>query len=306
MARPDLCRFVPLVLAGCISTDIEQPAPDWLGLPCAEPVSPEAALGEVVFVFATLAEGPRPSQEPCSGVAVAPQAVLTSRECAEQLSGSTGDCDRSANWSYIDPSGEGTDPAPGQAFNVGGNIGISSGPIPNGEGAITVSQVEFLPATSYCKDDFALLLLESKLDVRGLPIRFGPTPLGEELRVGGYGGTFAPQERRELPAKVRRVVAGDGDIRTPPNALYLDSDACSYDRGGALFSPTTGALVGTIVTDPGSWCDKPNATTLAVNLSKYRAWLLDLAERRGIALRSEFNPTLAPNSQPPLCPAPDG
>jgi hypothetical protein len=287
--------------SACISSGSDASVGDWQRLPCAARVSEQQAPDAVVLVATLKPEGPFADLLPCSGVLIAPRLVVTSRQCAaDQSATAEVGCDRNNGWQPISDAVRSSYLGP--SLDVRGNIAILAG-----DGALRtiglVEEVVSTPARSFCVDDFALLILRDPVEGREvLPVRFeATTRLGEEVRLSGFGGTSAPMARRQLPATVLQIVSDRGDVRAPPRSLYLRGQACSFDRGGAVFSPDTGALIGTIVDDPASGCGDREGTTLAVDLSRHADFLLDTAQAHGIELRSELDPALPDGQRPPAC-----
>lgn len=281
-----------LLAAGCIDTELPEPAPEWLGWPCGVSVSEQTASEAVVLVITTRPEGLLPPTTVCSGVAIAPELVLTSRHCAvAAASAQPVRCDRTSGWLPL--AEEQRTSYLGDSLDVPGNIRIVTGADPEAASALVVEEVVVSDATSFCVDNFALLVLRSALDLEPVPVRLGAnTRLGEEVRLSGFGGGPSPVRRRVLPAVVSSIVSDRGSVRAPPRSLLLEGGACSYDRGGAVFSPETGALLGTIVENPLSSCDPQEGMTLAVNLARHANFLLEAAAVRGITLRTELRSEL--------------
>jgi hypothetical protein len=276
----------------------------WTDWPCAAHVTEQQAGAAVVFVQTLAPDGPGPDAALCSGVLIAPTLVLTSRQCATALApGAEFDCDRTNQWAPVSEH-----PRPsylGPSLDVDGNIIIVAGGSPSGPRDALVEEIVTTDATSFCVDDFALLFLRSSIEVEPVPLRLAPvTQLGEDVLLSGFGGAkFFPKQRRSLAAVVSRITSEQGDVRAPPRSLFLRGNACTYDRGGAVFAPQTGALIGTIVNDPASDCDSPNPSTLAVDLAQHADFLLQAAGDRGVALRTELNPDIPRSRQPPACTA---
>jgi hypothetical protein len=304
-ARVEVWMVVALS-AGCIDTNLDPP----VFLPCASALSAELAREAVVAIEADPPEG----FLLCSGVAIAKTLVITNISCVFRPS-EIGDpdeitppeeveffpdaiypsvaydsaCGRDEDWGPIE---DGTFLSSfGKPLNVP-DLSVSKIDAP--EQPFDVRQVYTSNASSRCASGIALLVLARELDVTPIPIRFEDTSQqGEAVTLGGR--CFDAETRlvrQELDASIEVITEDEAEEAVSPRSLLLSQGVATPSIGGAVFSPSSGALIGVISSGTGSpRCStgEPGADILAVRVAPFRRMLLEVAEKESISLRSELD-----------------
>jgi len=292
-----------VAVLGCISTDL--PTSD-AARPCAARMNQSTAPDAVVQVRADL----KPGVLRCSGVAIAPTLVVTALGCVVRPA-ALGDpvpsgpsetrgrlpniypasvpydqvCRREGTWSAREDG----------SFSARLGKPIAAADIlvrRSGDDRVwAAKEVANSGAGSRCADGIAVLTLERQLDVTPLPVRFEETSAVDELvTLSGHcvsGKTVRP---RQVPSRIQAVTTDVGTEAAPPRALALQRTVSSFDFGGAVFSPDSGALLGVIASGSEESCDDqdPEGASIAIRLAPFRRMLLEVARGAGEALHSEL------------------
>lgn len=160
-----------------------------------------------------------------------------------------------------------------------------------------------------CRNDIALLEIDSAFPITPLPLRFFTAPLeGEHGILVGWGmseisrdsppgSTMTPTGRRHQTALEIRVVSDDpspppGEEPFPDTTFTTDVGACYGDTGAPFISDDTGAIIGTLsrfeparLTVGGTAspldCDRGRPVFRA--LSADRRWLTEAFHEAGAA-----------------------
>jgi hypothetical protein len=186
----------------------------------------------------------------CSGTLIAPNVVLTALHCVAQF-------DASARFT-CNPDGSlmSSSPGSGQLGNL-----LTPSQIRVGTGVVNTFQARGkkifgTSANQVCKDDLAVLVLDSNIDVGDatpVTLRFNrPTQKGDLTRIVGYGDTVfdagAPGRRERDDIPILGVGEQDpslpGDPNLVPHTILIGEGACHGDSGGPLFAEDTGAQIG--------------------------------------------------------------
>jgi hypothetical protein len=292
---------------GCIDTAQD---PLVASLPCASALRADVAREAVVAIEADPPEG----FLLCSGVAIARTLVMTSIDCVfrpreigdpdeitppeevEYFSDALyvgvaydSACGRNEDWGPVE---DGTFSSSfGKPFDVS-DIAVSRIDAP--DQPFNVRKVYTSNASSRCTSGIALLVLERELDVTPLPIRFEETSqLGDSVSLSGrcIDPEYRPV-RQDLDSSIQAITGDEADENVPPRSLLLSRGVSASNIGGAVLSPSSGALIGIIASGSGSLCSagNPEATVLAVRVAPFGNMLLDAAGEESISLQSELDP----------------
>jgi hypothetical protein len=238
----------------------------------------------------------------CTATLVAPNLILTARHCVSNFSTALFTCDADGNL-IAGPGGLiGT-------TDVASKIVVKPGTSTIGLKAVAKGvQIFSVQATTVCRNDIALVLLDRALDQppTSLPISMirlyaGVDP-GESVRIVGYGavseedsGTGTRHTRSGLP--VARVGSsefrpvGDG---VPPRTFTTNGPGgCYVDSGGPALSDNN-AVVGVFSQFVGD-CSSPTTVDYFTEVAPFRDDVI-----LGAFAASGYEPWLEGNSEPGL------
>lgn len=159
----------------------------------------------------------------CSGALVAPNLVLTARQCLLELSSIDGLC-------YTDGTSQnGTNETPTSDVDPS-RIEIQTGAIPAVEPAARGTEILSTDSPTFCRNNIALVVLDRRLDGwPTLPIRLTrPTAVGETMTLIGYGVT------RDLVPAQGDADGGDASLANADGGDANPADAGSLDSGGGV------------------------------------------------------------------------
>jgi hypothetical protein len=261
-----------ILLAACVNTETGAGS-DFFA--CAEDRG-TPALDAVVLVNGLAAEAPA-----CTGIALAPNLVLTKLSCVLSSSSPAFNCDEEAGWRPIETGDfaswlEAPDPALTTVSSARlDGTGDLAGDVEAGVAEILSSR-----GASRCSDDIALLVLTASLRLPQPAIRLSNDHAPNEAVV--IRGRSAPS--RDNPVGTISAITGSrGDDVLPPRAFAVSVGTCSADRGGAVFSRDTGALVGVV-----QWATEDcGGQTIALQLGPFRHLLREAAEAADAILIAE-------------------
>jgi hypothetical protein len=251
----------------------------------------------------------------CSGVAVSPGLVVTSASCltyppdgeyGDEATVADGPQFRASRSTYLDSQeyDELCDPVRARAPREDGRFGARLGePVPLQSLAVAladdasrpmlgVDAVLSVSGGSRCNDGVAVLRLKEPLALPEVPARFEAVDhAGEAVVVSGLADAMGRLVRRDASAQVERVTDLTGDELAPPRSLLLNLGTCPFERGGAVFSADSGALIGLVAWGQNSACEastSSSGTTVATRLAPFRNLLLEAAAAYGQTLFSEL------------------
>jgi hypothetical protein len=292
-------------LLGCVSTSLESRAVPGacIGVPDIDP------LRSPVVVITMVSES---GWVLCSGVAIAPSLVLTSLGCVSLPVAPQGPNPLlqagtfPVEFSHVDDEGlcrpedgwrpleDGTLAARFGRVADAADVTISTD---GSDEEISVLQIFTARPTSLCRDDLALLSLAERVDVSPIALRLTDSDgIDDPVILSGNclaDGTLVPHD---APARIQGISYQSATSDLPPRALLLDRQAARLAGGGGVFSQTSGALLGIIMSGIGGDCSEADGETIALRLGPYRRMLLDGAVDSGELLQVEPSP--AGQSQP--------
>jgi hypothetical protein len=279
-----------LASAACIDTELA---------PISEVDCPAQtqATDNIVFVVAQLGNL---GLVQCSGVLISRTLVVTALGCTmvpNEVADSYGreqlpDAEATGNVYYsgaVDPA----DCNGGNAIEDGSFSTLVGDPLPKEafsvylaserltDAGYEVSEVRRVGGTR-CSAGLALLKLSSGIGSSASPVRAEETDGLDEpllLRYLSVGARFV-LEREELATQLNpSVLAGS------PRSFEL-AETCPKQSGGALFSATTGALVGILASSSGSMDCRAPAPGTALRLAPFRRSLIAAAAPEKLELES--------------------
>jgi hypothetical protein len=202
----------------------------------------------------------------CTGTVVAKSIVVTARHCAIQDAPRGFGCTR---------SGELINPAEGSLLGATAkDITIYVGPSSvSFRQTIKVRKVLTTTASSFCRDDVAVLIMESPVDAPIAPIRVTPARVAEKVRILGWGRTA----EKSPPSVVRQgrddvPVEDVGPGLIPERSFSTGGKTtCFGDSGGGAFVDSS--LVGVYSRIDTGTCELPTGRNVYTQISPFRVML---------------------------------
>ncbi len=198
----------------------------------------------------------------CTGTFVAASIVVTARHCVIQDSPRPFGCTK---------DGELVNPAEGSILGaLSSDVRVKVGSVATALRPVKVRKVFTTTAPSLCRDDLALLVLESPGDAPVAPIRITPARVAERVRVIGWGRTSEVSP----PASMRQVLDDIPIEDVGPGLIPARSFAtrgrttCYGDSGGGAF--VGGALVGVYSRIDTGTCELPTGRNVYTQISPFR------------------------------------
>jgi hypothetical protein len=310
VTRADASRFsnaalTAWVLGGCVSTaglELES------GAFCASDAPSMTPWSSIVLVTSSLRMA---GEVTCSGVAVAPNLVLTNVAClvpppgieeddldvqnpelfTDQSLSYAVDVDYSADclandmWSAIE-DGDFSE----RITRVLEPSVIRVDTILDGfpDATSTVRRILHSRTESRCWDSLAVLVLDQALSLRPALLRVDEnTDVGSPVVLSGFAVESSLLTRHEIPATIESVTYEANDGRAPPRSMLLSGFICEYEHGGGVFAEDTGALLGIITSERDYECVDEEAGTIATRLAPFRRLLAESATLAGYTLPVE-------------------
>jgi hypothetical protein len=215
-------------------------------------------------------------QNGCSGTLIAPDVVLTALHCVSDFDPRTSFVCQSDGTLSPDSSGGTLGPMIDPPSLVSVSVGVRVG-----TNRVKAKAFYGTGATETCRDDLAVIVLESAPDLGSAPLvklRFDTRTKKRDLvRALGYGdtsGTSSVQGRQERDdmtvlgvGAVNTDTTGDPDII--PNTILADEGPCHGDSGGPLLAEDTGAQVGVYSVLNSTVCAGPGVTNTYTNVAGF-------------------------------------
>jgi len=208
----------------------------------------------------------------CSGALVAPNLVVTSRQCLVNADNSSGyTCGAAGD--VVGSDGTTSPLVDPTRISIRAGVGPTSADVAKG------SKIFPSPDATPCLNDFALVLLDRSLpDLPIAPMRLhNGVAQGERIRAIGYGLSSADSGgligvrhgRSDLPvAKVGSSAFLPGGGGTPPRTFTVEGPVmCLGDAGGPALS-ANGAVVGTLSNLFGN-CSSPAAISTFTQVAPF-------------------------------------
>lgn len=307
-------------LGGCISTEgLELESRAF----CATAAPTSTPWSSIVLVTSSLRMA---GEVTCSGVAVAPNLVLTNMACIippagieeEDLDVQNPELFTDQSLSYAVDVNYAADCLAGDMWSTVEDGDFSErvtrvldasvlrvDTIVDGfpDATSTVRRVLHSRTESRCWDSLAVLVLDQALSLQPAVLRVDEnTDVGAPVVLSGFAVESSLLTRHEIPASVESVTFGANDERAPPRSMLLSGFICEYEHGGGVFAEDTGAVVGIITSERDYECVDEAAGTIATRLAPFRRLLAESATLAGYTLRAERR-TYAPSPVPwPACP----
>lgn len=181
----------------------------------------------------------------CSSVLIAPNALLTALHCVAEH-----DATLSFECQLPDGSLKASNPNAGKlgATIDPTTIAVWQGPLGN-KVVAHGKKVVGTGSTNICRNDLAIVILDTSLDLPVTPVRLErETTAGERGRAIGYGDidgnkTFVGRHYRDdIP--IMAVGPAEGSRLAAPYWVVTAEGPCHGDSGGPLLSEETGAVIG--------------------------------------------------------------
>lgn len=246
MARFALAgRLGAALSAALTASGCSAPAPDAVGLE-AQPVlygavstSDEDMVVEVISKTDTVSHT-------CTGTLLAPNVVITARHCVATYVDAHFTCTSDGE---LTPDSQGGKMGP---VLDPSQITVRKGVKPPAVTTATAVKVFATQATTICRNDIAVIVLDKMLDLPTSPVRLRAGIVnGETIRVVGYGvdenNMFGTRHTRSGLA-ISQV--GSSQFRpvgdnVPPRTFVTEGPAlCIGDSGGPAFSMESAAIIG--------------------------------------------------------------
>jgi hypothetical protein len=221
----------------------------------------------------------------CSGVALAPNLVATGLSCVTPSQDVTFDCD-DESWLPVESGNFGAwfEVADPELITVQSTTLVGE-QLQFGN-AVGVRKILSSGSVSGCADDLAILVLADSVTESRAAVRLVDAYRAEEAVVVRGVSSYAS---KVLEATVSAVTGSIGSDISPPRGLVIDVGTCADDRGGAVISAETGALIGLV-----QWSTEDCAgQTIALQLAPFRRLLIEAAGAAGATLEAEWDPTAA-------------
>jgi hypothetical protein len=213
----------------------------------------------------------------CSAPLVAPNLIVTTRHCVAHNTmgafGCSAQGDLVPNVTGAGQIGANDDPGSIQVFTperVAANMYVNT--TPDAVGVL----IQSTDTPTACRDDIAFVVLNQPIPGRSiLPIRLGPTQVGEPVMISGFGLTDKLGDLEALRSRSdQQVIAiGPGQPPTVTQPAPLRSVrvgpaavTCNGDSGGPVQSLATGALIaisslGLQAASQGPYCQGSQSAT---------------------------------------------
>lgn len=214
-------------------------------------------------------------QRRCSGTLIAKNVVATAQHCVSDFKDGLFTC--SPEGELMSSSGQGEMGmllAPSAIeIRLGESVDVNEAP------AAVGSRIFAPPATTICRNDIALVVLDRDIDgVEPFPVRLtSSVEPGDVIRVAGYGldDTMTAVGVRRTRAGVSILQVGDNAFRpdgeaVAPRTFNTASVLCPGDSGGPAFGES-GALVGIFSLVVGSTCAASRARNVFTQTSPFAA-----------------------------------
>jgi hypothetical protein len=298
---------VGVLALGCVSTELEPGLPSPVS--CADSVDDSVARDAVVLVNSQI--GAR-GESLCSGVLIAPRLVVTGYACVAgfndpQSSDPRGPrpplvysatidhdaaCDRKMAWSAVEDGsfsaaiGRLLEP---RAVTVYAGNGVEDASLT--ATAYPVERLFTSRATTTCKDNLAVLLLQAPVPVAPVPVRLdGTTWLQETALMSGF--CVAPSSavvNEAVLVNVEDITFGEATPDAPPRSLVLSKTISEFAYGGGVFAWDTGALVAIIASGDSASCGQAaDGPSFASRIAAYRRLIIDAARDSDQTLHAEL------------------
>jgi trypsin-like peptidase len=301
------------VMAACVSTDVAPYSSPVRH--CAARVSENVPRDAVVQVTAQLGLG----LTYCSGVLIAPRLVATVANCVvafndvlstdppiepstsvPRIATASVDyeqaCQRELGWR---PSEDGRFLAPlgrvlrPEAITVTVIREAVLEDVEDDENTeLRVDKVFASRSTTNCKDDIAVLVLESPADLSQVPLRLEDTSqVGEAVSMIGYcvaqdEGALVPGR---LDSQIEALTYEGGTLEAPPRSLLASRNLSIFAAGGAVVSRESGALIGVVASGNYPGCgEDTSGMTIAFRVASFRRLIEDAALYADQVLHTEL------------------
>jgi hypothetical protein len=281
-----------LALANCVQTDLD---PQALVFSCATRANASVVADSVVWMSVSIGDN---LIRHCSGVAISDRLVVTAFSCLAIPGDLAGPYDAGpepafprAPDNYLDPDAydelcgsAGTwAPVEDGTFRTRllGVVSINAvavGLQGQSDAILAVDAILSTGAASRCSDGIAVLLLRNSLHVRPVPIRLDdPGSKREPVLSSGSAPVPGKFVAHIFDSLVDELSLEEATETLPAHSLSISPGACQFDRGGAVISKETGALIAIIASGIGTNCDNTSGRSIGTRLAPFRRFLLESA-----------------------------
>jgi hypothetical protein len=211
----------------------------------------------------------------CSGVLLAPNLVMTALSCVSVYDNSdlNYSCESDGTLSPGRSGGSISKPLDPERIEVFFGTELSAAPDPPIAVHARGREVFGSGSATVCRDEIALVVLDTPLPSAGLPIRLEkPVVRGERMTLIGYGvnDVDALRARRSgVPVlEVGPDDTSDGPGLAYPRTFTVGDGPCSSDSGGPAISEETGAVAGIFAHNFGQ-CQEPGTRGWYTKIAPY-------------------------------------